>query len=56
LARLEKGYSQWEVAKQTGISQTMISLYEREYVKPGDLNKAKLARLYGKRVQEIWKC
>jgi transcriptional regulator with XRE-family HTH domain len=55
LARLEKGLSQWDVAKQTGISQTMISLYEREYVEPNDLYKAKLAKLYGNKAQELWK-
>lgn len=55
LARLEKGLSQWEVSKRTGISQTMISLYEREYVVPNELYKAKLAKLYDKKVAELWR-
>ena len=54
LARLKKGLSQWDVAKRTGISQTVISLYEREYVKPSDLNKAKLAKLYGRKIEKLW--
>ena len=55
LARLERGFSQWDVAKRTGISQTMISLYEREYREPNDWHMAQLAKLYGKKVKELWK-
>jgi len=55
LARLERGLSQWDVAKRTGISQTMISLYEREYRNPNDWHMAQLAKLYGKKVKELWK-
>ena len=55
LARLERGLSQWDVAKRTGISQTMISLYEREYREPNDWYKAQLAKLYYKKVEELWK-
>jgi len=54
LARLKRGLSQWDVAKKTGISQTMISLYEREYREPSSWHRAKLAKLYGKRVEELW--
>ena len=34
LARLKAGKSQHEVALETGLSQTVISLYERELRKP----------------------
>ena len=55
LARLEVGKSQWDVAKETGISQTMLSLYEREYLEPKPEHKKTLAKLYGKKVEELWK-
>jgi transcriptional regulator with XRE-family HTH domain len=55
LARLEGGFSQWDVAKATGIAQTLISLYEREVKEPSGEHKETLARLYGRRVEELWK-
>ena len=54
LARLEVGMSQWHVAKETGIAQTLLSLYERELKKPNENHKEALARLYGKRVEKLW--
>ena len=54
LARLEAGKSQWEVTMETGIAQTLISLYEREYREPGPEHKKTLAKLYGKSVKELW--
>ena len=55
LARLEVGKSQWHVAKETGIAQTLVSLYERELKKPSENHKEALAKLYGKKVEELWK-
>jgi transcriptional regulator with XRE-family HTH domain len=55
LARLHTGKSQWDVAKETGISQTMLSLYEREYLEPKPEHKEALAKAYGKQVGELWK-
>jgi len=55
LARLEVGKSQWDVAKETGIPQTVVSLYERELKEPKPEHKETLARLYGKKVNELWK-
>jgi transcriptional regulator with XRE-family HTH domain len=54
LARLEVGKSQWDVAKETGISQTMLSLYEREYLEPKPEHKEALAKACGKEVGELW--
>lgn len=54
LARLETGRSQWDVAKETGISQTMVSLYEREYLEPKPEHKQALASLYGKKTKDLW--
>jgi DNA-binding XRE family transcriptional regulator len=54
LARLEVGKSQWHVAKETGIPQTVVSLYERELKEPKPEHKESLAKLYGKKVQELW--
>ena len=55
LARLEQGLSQWGVAKETGISQSTISLYEQEYKDPKPEHKESLAKLYGKELWELWK-
>jgi DNA-binding XRE family transcriptional regulator len=54
LARLEVGKSQWDVAKETGIAQTLISLYEREVKEPKPEHKRTLSKLYGKKVGELW--
>lgn len=55
LARLETNKSQWEISRETGIAQSLISLYERELVTPKSVHKEKLAKLYGKKVEELWK-
>jgi transcriptional regulator with XRE-family HTH domain len=55
LARLERGLSQYDVAKETGIPQPTISLYEREYTEPKPEHKEILAELYGKKVNDLWK-
>ena len=55
LARLEGGFSQWDVAKATGIAQTVISLYERELKEPSEEHKKTLAKLYNKRLEDLWK-
>jgi transcriptional regulator with XRE-family HTH domain len=55
LARLERGFSQWDVAKATGIAQTLISLYEREFKEPSEEHKKTLAKLYNKRLEDLWK-
>jgi transcriptional regulator with XRE-family HTH domain len=54
LARLGKGLSQWQVSRETGISQSTISLYEQEYREPKPAHKEALAKLYGKEVEELW--
>jgi transcriptional regulator with XRE-family HTH domain len=54
LARLHTGKSQWQVAKETGITQSQISLYEREYREPTSTHMEILARYYGKTVEELW--
>lgn len=54
LARLEAGKSQWHVSKETNISQTLISLYERELKEVKPDHKEALAKSYGKKVNELW--
>ena len=54
VARLEKGLSQWEVARETGIHQSTISVYEKGYKDPKPEHKETLAKLYGKKVEELW--
>jgi len=55
LAKLHTGKSQWDVAKETGIPQTVVSLYERELKEPKPDHKETLAKLFGKKVRELWK-
>lgn len=54
LARLEKGLSQWHVSKETGISQSLVSLYKRDLVEPNRAHKEALASLYGRSMKELW--
>ena len=54
LARPEMGKSQWDVAKETGIAQTLISLYERKLKEPKEEHIQALAKLYGRSVNELW--
>jgi transcriptional regulator with XRE-family HTH domain len=55
LARLERGLSQWHVSQETNIHQSLISLYERELREPSKEHKDILAKLYGRKVNELWK-
>lgn len=55
LARLERGLSQWHVSQETNIHQSLISLYERELRVPSEEHKKTLAKLYGKKMHELWK-
>lgn len=55
LARLGKGLSQWDVAQETGIAQTLVSLYEREVKEPKPEHREILAKLYGWKVEDLWK-
>ena len=54
LARLERGLSQWHVSRETGIHQSVLSLYERELRQPSEEHKKTLARLYGKETEDLW--
>lgn len=55
LARLQMGLSQYDVEVSTGIRQVYISLYEREVKEPKPEHKEALAKLYGKKVEDLWK-
>jgi len=54
LARLEAGLTQWDVAKETGIAQTLISLYERKMKEPSQQHKEALSKCYGRQVEDLW--
>jgi transcriptional regulator with XRE-family HTH domain len=53
LARLENELTQWDVAKQTGISQSLISLYEKEVLEPKEEHRQALAKLYGREMKDL---
>ena len=36
IARISKGISQWELSRLVGVSQAIISVYERGLRRPGD--------------------
>lgn len=46
-ARFRKRLSQWGLTIKTGISQSKISLIERQYVIPNDDEKQKIAQALG---------
>jgi transcriptional regulator with XRE-family HTH domain len=54
LTRLQEGMSQHEVEMKTGIHQALLSLYERELRTPNDTHKETLAKLYSKKIEELW--
>ena len=54
MARLERGLTQWEVANATGIHQTYISLYENKLKDATYKHKKALAKLYARRVKDLW--
>jgi|MudIll2142460700_1097286.scaffolds.fasta_scaffold50690_2 transcriptional regulator with XRE-family HTH domain len=52
--RFFKGIPQWEVAVGTGMSQARVSLIERGYVSPTDLDKQKIARVLKCKPEDIF--
>ena len=51
--RTAKGLSQWDVAKSLGCSQTLISIWEKDYKTPSDEMKKKLSQLLGIRTEVL---
>ena len=52
--RTESGLTQEVVSKKLGISNSALGMYERGERKPRDEIKVKIAKFYGKTVQEIF--
>ena len=52
--RVTKRLPQDEVAKQLGVTQALVSQWERGYREPGKAYRAKLARLLGVRVHDLF--
>jgi transcriptional regulator with XRE-family HTH domain len=53
ILRVLKGFTQYEIAAHTGISQPKISLIERGFIKPKDQEKNALADVLKMDVHEI---
>ena len=53
-ARFFKGYSQYDLMAKTGIHQSRISLIERGYYKPNEVEKRKLAKVLNYAIHEIF--
>ena len=53
-ARLEKGMMQSELAEKTGIKQQNISMYEQGKVVPSVKTAAKIAKVLGKTMEELF--
>ena len=51
--RLERGLTQWQVAKQLDVDRTIISLWEHRHRQPSQEQLRKLAEVYGVRVGEL---
>ena len=54
LARIKAGYSQYEVERETGIHQPVLSQYELGTRDPKDEQKKQLAHLYGTSTDELF--
>jgi transcriptional regulator with XRE-family HTH domain len=52
-ARLRTGKSQYEVALETGIAQSYLSLYERGYRLPKPEHLSALGRCYGISLKDL---
>jgi len=52
-ARFFKRLNQYDIALKTGISQSKISLIEKGYRKPSEIDKSKIARALRFEPQEI---
>ena len=46
--------TQQEIAKEAGIAQSTYAMYEAGKRRPTDENKIKLAKVFGKTVQELF--
>jgi predicted transcriptional regulator len=53
IARALKKKTQWDLRKETGISQSKISLIECGYIAPTDSEKALIANVLGLQANEI---
>jgi transcriptional regulator with XRE-family HTH domain len=53
LARLQAGKSQYDAARETGIPQAYVSLWERGYREPKLVQLAALAECYGVSLKEL---
>jgi len=54
LARLDKGLTQFLLARETGIPASRLSLMERDQLNPKEKEKQVLARVLGRRVDELF--
>jgi DNA-binding XRE family transcriptional regulator len=52
--RFFSGLSQWEIALGTAMSQTRISLIERDFICPTDLDKLKIAKILKCKLEEVF--
>jgi DNA-binding XRE family transcriptional regulator len=53
-ARARRRATQWDLRKKTGIHQSRISLIERGYINPSRMEKRKIAKALGCKVEEIF--
>jgi transcriptional regulator with XRE-family HTH domain len=52
--KLRVEFSQYHLAKRTGIPQTKISLIERELIEPTPDERKRIAQALGCAVEELW--
>ena len=53
-ARIERQLSQWHVAKETGVAQSLLSLYERNLLDPSENAKEALCAFFSMPEQELF--
>lgn len=52
--RARDGYNQTQLAKKAGISRQTVSLIERNEFMPSVLTAAKITRIFGERIEDIF--
>lgn len=54
MLRVTKRINQEEVAKRLGVTQALVSQWERGYRQPGSTHRAKLAKMLGVKVRDLF--
>ncbi len=54
MARRSQGFTQWGLARASGIVQFRLSVIEREYVRPNETERQRIAQALRLAVEDLW--